>query len=106
MQTILGSSGPIGFELAKSLKKFTSDIRLVSRNPKKVNNSDKIMAADLLNAEEVRKAVKGSSVVYVTIGFPYDLKIYSESWLKFTTYVINACIEYNCKLVFFDNIYV
>ncbi len=36
MQTILGSSGQIGQELAKALHKdFTTDIRLVSRNPKK-----------------------------------------------------------------------
>ncbi len=33
-QTILGAGGSIGIELAKELKKYTSDIRLVSRNPK------------------------------------------------------------------------
>jgi NAD dependent epimerase/dehydratase family enzyme len=35
MLTILGSGGAIGNELAKSLRHYTSDIRLVSRNPKK-----------------------------------------------------------------------
>lgn len=36
MQTILGSNGQIGHELAKELSKhYTTDIRLVSRNPKK-----------------------------------------------------------------------
>lgn len=35
MQTILGSGGAIGIELAKALKEFTNEIRLVSRNPKK-----------------------------------------------------------------------
>lgn len=36
MQTILGSSGQIGQELAKELyKNYTHDIRLVSRNPRK-----------------------------------------------------------------------
>lgn len=36
-QTILGAGGAIGVELAKALSVFTSDIRLVGRNPKKVN---------------------------------------------------------------------
>lgn len=64
MQTVLGSGGAIGIELAKALKEFTSEIRLVSRNPKKVNPSDELMSADLLNAADVLKAVQGSSVVY------------------------------------------
>jgi len=38
MQTILGSGGAIGIELAKALTAYTLDIKLVSRNPKKVNN--------------------------------------------------------------------
>jgi nucleoside-diphosphate-sugar epimerase len=105
MQTILGSGGAIGIELAKSLKEFTNEIRLVSRNPKKVNDTDELMSADLLNATNVQKAVQDSSVVYVTVGFPYGLKVWKESWPKFTTNVIEACKEHNCKLVFFDNIY-
>ncbi len=39
MQTILGAGGSIGIELAKALPKYTTDIRLVGRNPKKVNDS-------------------------------------------------------------------
>jgi len=110
MQTILGSGGAIGIELAKALKEFTNDIRLVSRNPKKVNPTkvnptDELLSADLLNAEEVRKAVQGSSVVYVTVGFPYNVKVWKESWPKLVDNVIKACIEQNCKMVFFDNIY-
>ena len=105
MQTILGSGGAIGIELAKALKEYTSQIRLVSRNPKKVNETDEIFPADLLNPSEVNEAVKGSSIVYVTVGFPYNLKIWKENWPEFTTNVIDACITHNCKLVFFDNIY-
>lgn len=105
MQTILGSGGVIGIELAKALKEFTSEIRLVSRNPEKVNLTDELMSADLLNFEDVQKSVQGSSVVYVTVGFPYSVKVWKESWPKFITNVIKACKVYNCKLVFFDNIY-
>ncbi len=105
MQTILGSGGAIGIELAKALIKFTTEIRLVGRNPKKVNETDELLSADLLNIEEVQKAIKGSSVVYVTVGFPYNLKVWEKSWPKFIFNVIHVCIEQKCKLVFFDNIY-
>jgi nucleoside-diphosphate-sugar epimerase len=105
MQTILGSGGAIGVELAKALKTYTNEIRLVSRNPKKVNESDELMAADLLNNEEIRRAVEGSSVVFVTVGFIYSAKVWKEVWPKFMTDVIAACKEFNSKLVFFDNIY-
>ncbi len=105
MQTILGSGGAIGIELAKVLPNYTQKIRLVSRNPIKVNDSDELLSADLLNAEDVQKAVKGSSVVYVTVGFPYNLKVWQKSWPKFVSNVIDACKMHKCKLVFFDNIY-
>jgi nucleoside-diphosphate-sugar epimerase len=105
MQTILGSGGAIGKELATALKEYTQDIRLVSRNPVKVNQTDELLAADLLDPAQVKKAVQGSSIVYVTVGFPYSYKIWKESWPKFTENVLEACAENTCKLVFFDNIY-
>ncbi len=105
MQTILGAGGAIGIELAKALTEYTSKIRLVSRNPKKVNKSDQLVSADLLDRSKVFEAIQGSSIVYVTVGFPYNLKFWQQHWPKFIKNVIDACIEYNCKLVFFDNIY-
>ncbi len=105
MQTILGSGGAIGIELAKALAEFTDEIRLVSRNPKKVNDNDELIIADLLNRDELNNAVRGSSVVYITIGFPYNHLVWKENWPKFMKNVIDACIEHNSKLVFFDNIY-
>ena len=76
MQTILGSGGAIGIPLAKELKNYTDKIRLVARHPKKVNESDELVIADLTNAEQVDKAVKGSNVVYLTVGLKYSI----ETW--------------------------
>lgn len=43
MQTILGANGQIAEELAKELhRKYTTDIRLVSRNPKQIHNTDQV----------------------------------------------------------------
>jgi len=105
MQTILGSGGAIGLVLARALKTYTSDIRLVSRNPSKVNDTDQLFSADLTNRDQVFDAVKGSSVVYLTVGFTYSIKVWKEVWPKVMRNVIDACKEYNAKLVFFDNIY-
>jgi nucleoside-diphosphate-sugar epimerase len=105
MQTILGAGGAIGIELAKALKKNTDQIRLVSRNPKKVNETDKLLRADLLNKADVAQAIKGSAVVYVTVGFQYSTKVWQETWPVFIQNVIEECKNENSKLVFFDNIY-
>lgn len=104
-QTILGAGGSIGIELAKYLKDYTPDILLVNRNPKKINPTDTVLAADLTNRADVFKAIEGSGITYVTIGFPYSVKIWKQLWIPFIQNVIDACLQYNSKLVFFDNVY-
>ena len=106
MQTILGASGQIGRELALSLKReFTSDIRLVSRKPKKVNDSDQLHSADLLDAAQTLRAVAGSDIVYLTAGLPMDTLLWVAQWPTLMHNVIEACAVHHAKLVFFDNTY-
>jgi len=105
LQTILGSGGSIGIPLARELKNYTSHIRLVSRNPQKVNETDELFAADLTDVNQVEKAIESSGIVYVTIGFEYKLKVWQESWPLFMQHVINGCLKHHAKLVFFDNVY-
>lgn len=106
MQTILGASGQIGQELALSLKRdFIDDIRLVSRNPRKVNETDRLHRADLLNAAETMRAVEGSDIVYLTAGLPMDTRLWVAQWPVIMRNVIDACAAQNARLVFFDNTY-
>ncbi|MET1057688.1 MAG: NAD-dependent epimerase/dehydratase family protein [Pedobacter sp.] len=105
MQTILGSGGDISRYLAKELKQYTDQIRLVSRHPEIVNADDELMALDLSIRENVLKAIEGSDVVYLTVGFRYDLKVWQSQWNTLVTHVIEGCLQYNAKLVFFDNVY-
>jgi nucleoside-diphosphate-sugar epimerase len=105
MQTILGSGGDISRYLAKELKQYTGQIRLVSRHPEIVNADDELMALDLTVRENVLKAIEGSDVVYLTVGFRYDLKVWQSQWNTLVTHVIEGCLQYNAKLVFFDNVY-
>nr|WP_158118423.1 NAD-dependent epimerase/dehydratase family protein [Vibrio cidicii] len=106
MQTILGANGQIGSELALALKKeFTDNIRLVSRNPKRVNDTDELVSANLLDAVETQKAVEGSEVVYLTAGLPIDTAMWVEQFPLMMRNVIDACAMHNAKLVYFDNTY-
>jgi len=105
MQTILGAGGAIGSELAKALPQYTDHIRLVSRSPIAVNPGDELFQADITLKEDVNKAIKGSSVVYLTVGFPYSIKVWRENWPPLIRNTIQACKDNGSKLVFFDNIY-
>jgi len=105
MQTILGANGTIGSVLAKELTTYTDKIRLISRNPRKVNESDELFPADLSYPAIVDEAVEGSDVVYIVVGFDYNLKVWEEKWPNLIRATIDACIKHNARLVFFDNVY-
>ena len=105
IQTILGANGTIGKVLAKELINYTQQIRLVSRHPKKVNETDELFAADLTDATMVDKAIEGSGIVYLVIGLDYNTKVWQDKWPKLMKATIDACIKHKAKLVYFDNMY-
>lgn len=106
MQTILGANGQIGEELARELKRnFTSDIRIVSRSAKKVNDTDEVFSADLSIREKAIEAVKGSEIAYFTLGLPMNSDLWEKQFPLILQNVIDACKINGTKLVFFDNTY-
>lgn len=106
MQTILGANGQIGEELARELKRnFTPDIRIVSRNARKVNDTDTVFSADLSIREQAIEAVKGSEIAYFTLGLPISSDLWEQQFPLITQNVIDACKINGAKLVFFDNTY-
>lgn len=106
MQTILGANGQIGEELARELKRnYTSDIRIVSRKPVKVNDTDTVFSADLSDREKAIEAVKGSETAYFTLGLPMDTELWEKQFLLIMRNVIDACKINGTKLVYFDNTY-
>ncbi len=104
-QTILGANGTIGKVLARELKNYTDQIRLVSRNPRKVNETDELYPADLSDPAAVDKAIEGSEVVYLVVGFEYKLKVWRDLWPPLMKATIEACKKHKARLVFFDNVY-
>lgn len=106
MQTILGSNGQIGQEIAKEIyNKYTKNIRLVSRKPQKIHDTDELVPADLMKYEDTYKAIEGSNIVYFAVGLPVDSEMWENQFPKIMANVIKACQETNSKLAFFDNTY-
>lgn len=105
MQAILGSGGSIGKSLARILPQYTDKIRLVSRQPQKVNKTDVLLAGDLMDPALMDRALTDCKVAYIAIGFPYKTKIWQKTWPLFIQHAIASCQKHNVKLVFFDNVY-
>lgn len=106
MQTILGANGQIAEELTKELyRNYTKDIRLVSRNPKKIHETDQLFPANLMDLDATEKAVEGSKIAYLTIGLPIDSQLWEDQFPTMLKNVIAACKKHKTKLVFFDNTY-
>jgi nucleoside-diphosphate-sugar epimerase len=103
--TILGSSGIIGTELARELDKRGKPLRLVSRKPKDLHLGEDHLPTDLLDADGVKEAVRGSEVVYLTAGLTYDSRVWRKQWPKIILNTVAACREHGARLVFFDNVY-
>ncbi len=101
----MGANGTIGSILGEELRNYTNQIRLVSRNPKRVNETDELFPAELSDGTQVEKAVEGSEVVYLLVGFDYSTKVWQSKWPKLMRATIDACIKHKAKLVFFDNVY-
>lgn len=104
IHTILGANGTIAKALVPVLLKNGETVRLVSRNPNPVNGTS-CLTADLLRPEQVYHAVKGSSIVYLTVGLQYKASIWEEQWPIIMRNVIEACQEHGARLIFFDDAY-
>ncbi len=106
MQTILGANGQIAVELARELKrKYTSNLRLVSRRPRQVNDTDTLVSANLLDAGQTAEAVQGSRIVYFTAGLPPDTQLWETQFPVMLKNVLTACRAAGASFVYFDNTY-
>lgn len=103
--TILGANGNIAKVISSELDSKGLQIRQVSRNPKAVNPSDELIAANLTKPLEVLNAVSGSTVVFLCAGIKYSVPDWQRDWPIIMRNTLDACISTGAKLVFFDNMY-
>lgn len=106
MQTILGANGQIAVELARELhRNYTHNLRLVSRKPRKVNDTDELVSADLMNSAQTLEAVRGSEVVYFTAGLPPDTELWEGQFPAMLRNALDATRAAGARFVYFDNTY-
>ncbi len=106
MQTILGANGQIAVELARELhRSHGSELRLVSRNPRRVNDTDTVVPADLLDAGQTAAAVQGSDIVYFTAGLPPDAALWEAQFPIMLRNALDACRAAGARFAYFDNTY-
>ena len=104
IHTILGAGGVIANSLARQLIIHQTLVRLVSRPPFPFPEAT-TLAADLTDPAQTLEAIRGSAVVYLCIGLPYDYSIWRQQWPRIIDNTIEACKKAQAKLIFFDNVY-
>jgi nucleoside-diphosphate-sugar epimerase len=105
LYTILGAGGIIARELTAVLLSHGKQVRLVSRQAKPVSGVSDVMTADITDPLQTRRAISGSSVVFLCAGLPYNHKVWQDAWPRIIQNVIHACSEGGIPLIFFDNVY-
>lgn len=60
---------------------------------------------DVLDAASVSQAVDGATQVVVSLGFPYDGRVWRDAWPKAMTNLLQACAASEARMVFVDNLY-
>lgn len=104
LHTVLGASGAIGKAVIQELKNRELSIRAVGRSG--TDTRIETVQADLLKSNEAKKAIQGSTHVYLCVGLPYKTDVWLKNWPLLMQNCIDACVEAQANLIFFDNIYV
>ena len=105
MYTILGAGGAIADALLPALVPSGEPIRLVSRHPQPMPGASETVAADLTKADDAVRAMAGSRIAFLTVGLPYDLRVWREQWPRIMGNAIAAAQRSGTRLAFFDNVY-
>ena len=101
---ILGAGGAIGNVLVNELLCNNESVKLVGRNPKPIKGVE-IAKADINYYNEILNVIEENSIVYLLVGLKYDHEVWKEQWPVIMRSSIDACIEKNARLIFFDNVY-
>ncbi len=98
--------GPTGEATVASLLARGTPVRVVQRKrPANLPAGVDFMTCDVLNAEDVKRAMAGASQAVVTIGFEYRGKVWRDAWPKAMRNLLAAAEAANIRIVQVDNLY-
>jgi nucleoside-diphosphate-sugar epimerase len=101
---VLGGNGVVGRETIRALRDRGQSASSVGRRPSIVEGAVSV-TADLLAPADVARVLRGSETAYLTAGLPYSSRVWADQWPTILRNTIDAALELNVHLVYFDNVY-
>lgn len=111
---LIVGDGVIGQSVADELARLGHGVTLASRSarasaPARQSSSDSRphphLRLDALDASALREAARGATHLYLTLGLPYDTRVWQRDWPRVMRNAIEAALAADAVLVFFDNVY-
>jgi len=98
--------GAVGLATVDALLARGDAVRVAQRSrPKELPAGVAFVACDVMDAASVRHAVEGASQLVLSVGFPYDRRVWRTVWPATMTNVLDACAASGARIVFVDNLY-
>jgi nucleoside-diphosphate-sugar epimerase len=104
IHVILGGNGVVGRETATALLAAGHPVASVNRSAA-TSPGVRSIVADLREPDQVRRALVGADVAYLTAGLPYRTAVWLRDWPRIMRATIDACLAGGIRLVYFDNVY-
>jgi nucleoside-diphosphate-sugar epimerase len=105
-QTVVFGHGGIGRLVTRTLLDRGEPVGIAQRSaPNPLPVGAEFMPCDILDADDVRRAVAGQTRVLLSVAFPYDSRVWKTAWPMTMRNVIEACAAEGARVVFIDNLY-
>ncbi len=104
--TVVFGHGTIGRLVTKTLLERRDSVRIAQRTrPVDCPEGAAFVRCDVLDRADVRRAVEGAAQVLLSVGFPYDSRVWRTAWPRTMANVLEACAAVGARVVFIDNLY-
>jgi len=103
---LIVGDGPVGLAVADELARLGLPYALASRtSPAAAAHAATHRCVDALELHSLMTASADVSHVYVTLGLPYETRVWQRDWPLVIENFVAAARRHRFKLVFFDNVY-
>lgn len=103
---LIVGDGVVGLAVADELARLGLPTALASRTaPTAAGHAATHRCVDAIDFDALLEASSDASHVYVTLGLPYDTRVWQRDWPVAIEHFVAAARVHRFKLVFFDNVY-